>query len=77
MALRKDPPKDEVCINGRFVYTNKQKPLGDGHTKTDAYVDNRGILDARFDWKVSARKSEQILLPHHPSYRVKEFPYQL
>ena len=26
-------PKDEVCINGRCVYTIKHKPLKAGHTK--------------------------------------------
>ena len=41
MVLRKDVPKDEVCINGRFVYTTKHNPPEDGHAKTDAYVDAR------------------------------------
>ena len=46
--LRKGVPKYEVCISGGFVYTIRNKPLRDGHTKTDAYVDNRRRLAARF-----------------------------
>ena len=46
--LRKDVHKDEICISGRFVYTSKHKPLGDGHARTDAYVDGRRRLGARF-----------------------------
>ena len=38
----------EVCINGRFVYEIKHKPLKAGHAKTDAYVDNVRRIDARF-----------------------------
>ena len=41
-------PKDEVRINGRFVYTRKHKPLKAGHVKTDAYIENRRRLDSRF-----------------------------
>ena len=36
-ALRKDVPKDEVCINGRFVYTTKHKPMEAGHPRTASY----------------------------------------
>ena len=45
--VRKDVPKDEVCINGRFVYAIKNKPLKDGHAETDAYIDSPRRLDAR------------------------------
>ena len=41
-------PSDEVCINGRFVYTAKRKPVKAGHTKTESYVDDQRRLDARF-----------------------------
>ena len=45
--LRNDVPKYEVCINARFVYTIKHKPLEAGHSKTDAYIDGRGWPGAR------------------------------
>ena len=32
-----DVPKDEVCINGRFAYTIKRKPLKAGNVQTEAY----------------------------------------
>ena len=47
-VLSKDCHKDEVCINGRFVYAIKYKPLKAGRAKTDAYVDNRRRLESRF-----------------------------
>ena len=37
-----------VCRNGRFVYTTRHNPLKYGHTKTEAYLDGRRCLDARF-----------------------------
>ena len=46
--LNKDIHKDEVCINGRFVYTVKRNPLEGGHTRTTDYIDGRRRLDARF-----------------------------
>ena len=33
-GVEKDVPKDEVCSDGRFVYTIMNKPLKDGHEKT-------------------------------------------
>ena len=48
MVLRRDGPTDEVCINGGFFYATKHKPLKAGHARVDAYVDGRGMLDARF-----------------------------
>ena len=48
MVLRKDVPKDEVCINGRFVYEIKHMPLGDGHARTDAHIDDQSRVGARF-----------------------------
>ena len=47
MLLSKYVPRDGVCIDGRFVYTTKQKPSGEGHTKTEAYVDDQRRLDSR------------------------------
>ena len=40
--------KDEVCINGRFAYAVKRKPLKAGHVKTEAYIDSERRLDGRF-----------------------------
>ena len=42
MVLRKDVPKDEVGIRGRFVYTIIHKSLKDGHARADAYVGGPG-----------------------------------
>ena len=36
-----------MCINGRFVYAIKHKPLKAGHANTEAYVDNQRGLDGR------------------------------
>ena len=41
-------PTAEVSIDGRFVYTTKQKPLKDGYAKTEEYIDDDVMLDARF-----------------------------
>ena len=41
-------PIDESLIEGRFVYTIKNKPLSAGYEKTDAYLDENRKLDARF-----------------------------
>ena len=35
-------------IDGRFVYTMKNKPIAVGHKKTGAYVEENMKLDARF-----------------------------
>ena len=48
MVLCRDVPRDGVCINGRFAYTTKQKPLGAWHAKTEAYVGEHRMLDERF-----------------------------
>ena len=48
MVSWKDSTKGEVCINGRFFYTIKHKPMNDGHTRTESYIDGRRWLDARF-----------------------------
>ena len=53
MVLKKDGPKDEVGINGRFVYAIKHKPLQAGHAKTEAYIDRQRRPDARFARKDS------------------------
>ena len=47
MVTHKDAPNDEVCINGRFVYTMKRKAIWVGHTNTEAYIDDERRLDAR------------------------------
>ena len=47
MVTQKDSPKDEVCINGMFVYDMTNKSLKAGHTKTEAYVGVRRRLDSR------------------------------
>ena len=39
---------DEVCINGSFLYAIKHKHLKSGRAKTEAYIDIRRMLDARF-----------------------------
>ena len=36
-GIRKNVPRDGGCINGRFMYTTKRKPLKAGHTRTEAY----------------------------------------
>ena len=46
--MEKNGPKDEVRINGRFAYAIKHKPPEAGREKTDAYVDDRRMLDGRF-----------------------------
>ena len=38
----------QVCISDMFVYTLKSMPLKSGHSKTVAYIDRGGRLDARF-----------------------------
>ena len=38
-------------IEGRFVYTIKNKPIAAGHKKTGAYRDENRKLDARFRGK--------------------------
>ena len=62
--------KDEVCINGMFVYTIKHKPLEAGHPKTDAYVADQRMPDARFRLKCSQGELVRILLPRKHSCRV-------
>ena len=52
-VLRNDVPKDGVCINGRFVYAIKHKPLKAVHARSDAYVGGQGRLDARLRAKGS------------------------
>ena len=47
-VLSNDAPRDGVCIRGRFAYTTKRSPLQAGHEKSEAYVGNRRMLDARF-----------------------------
>ena len=47
-VLRMDVPKDECCINGRFFYSARHKPLNDGHARADAYIDDQSWLGARF-----------------------------
>ena len=70
-ALRKDVPKDDMCINGRLVYTIKHKPMQGGHAKTDAYTDNRRMIDARFsEWKARREAIGGIRIPQHYSYGV-------
>ena len=49
-------PIGDVCINGWCVYTKKNKPLKEGHTKTEVYVGDRGRLGGRFSRKVSKRR---------------------
>ena len=48
-VLIMDVPKDELCIDGRFVYTVMHKLLKAGHVKTEAYMDNQRRSDTRFD----------------------------
>ena len=48
MVLRAGVPKDEVCINGRFGYTSKHKPLKDGHARADGYIGDQRRLDSSF-----------------------------
>ena len=47
-GVEKDVPKDEVCIEGSFVYAVKHTPFKAGHERTDAYTDDQGSLGARF-----------------------------
>ena len=50
-VLRKDTPKDGICLKGRFAYTTKRRPWKARRAKTEAYVDDqRGLYD-RFDCK--------------------------
>ena len=48
MLTSKDFPSDGVCINGRFVYATKHKQLRESRAITEAYMDDRRMLDARF-----------------------------
>ena len=48
MGLRFVAPKGEVCINRRFAYTAKQRPLKAGRAKTEEYIDIAGRADSRF-----------------------------
>ena len=66
----KDLPRDEACIDGAFAYTTKQKSLKAGRAKTDAYVDGRRRLDARFCAKGQQGDSVETLLSHRRNYRV-------
>ena len=46
-ASGKDVPKEEACIDGRFVYTINHKHSKSGHTK-QGHIGNRRRLAGRF-----------------------------
>ena len=50
-ASEKDFHKDELRINGMFVYAVRRKHPPSRTYKTDAYLDRRIMLDARFSAK--------------------------
>ena len=47
-VTKKDVPRNEVCINGKFAYAIKHKFVDAGHGKTEACIDNERRLDSRF-----------------------------
>ena len=49
---QRDAPMGEVCIDGMFVYTMRNKPMEEVHTRTEAYIGARKALDSRFCAKV-------------------------
>ena len=48
MVLECAISKDEVCINGKFVYTTQQKAMEACREKSEAYIDSARSLGARF-----------------------------
>ena len=68
--MGKAVPKDEVCINGRFVYATNHKPLTAGHARTDEYIDDIIRLDARSCVKGFPEAIYGVALPpQQKSYR--------
>ena len=64
-----------MCINERLVYTAKDMPLKEGHTRTDAYEDNERGLGARFARKAFRSLRGIMIRRIQRNFEVWDFDY--